>query len=168
MNILDLQKLQLNPKVMADLDVPLADVISSEHFHRKQPKGVDYRQEAIQHLVELKEPFSSNCNLGYELVRKFVQVACPYCSAPMSVTGGGGSSSQFTVTYSCAGCSAQVGLAFPRDGFWVGPPLYDCHASQDGKPAGAQYRLTRRAAEQWKAAQPSGLSVCILPAGTEP
>lgn len=124
MKISDLESLNLNPNTIDEIEVDIGDVITSDEFNRKESSSkssVSYRERAIEKLVELKKPFRSNCNIIYEMVKKFIRVTCPYCNSEMKLPGDG-SGDVTTMVYTCHKCSCWVDIALGENGISISPP----------------------------------------------
>ena len=114
MKISKLNELGLRAKTLDNLEVRVEDVITDDEFNR--PGGTDYRNEAISRLVDLRVNFSSNCNIVWEMLKRFVKVECPYCGGKTKASGGGGNGSVSSMEYVCEKCDSKVILCVSNDG----------------------------------------------------
>jgi len=128
MKVSEVEKLGLMPKTVADLEVSVGDVITDDEFNMPNIRGKplrDYRNAAIDRLVGLKVAFSSNCNIVFDVLKRFVKVTCPYCGAEMKATEGGGNCHTSSITYVCpkeVKCGARVYISTLNDGVSFTPP----------------------------------------------
>lgn len=88
-----------------------------QEFNRKNCLGTskDFRNQAIDFVVEKKLPFQSEINCFYDLCKRFVKITCPYCNGETKVTDGGGSATSHSVTYRCNSCNAYATIHGPHD-----------------------------------------------------
>jgi DNA-directed RNA polymerase subunit RPC12/RpoP len=114
MKVSKLNELGLRAKTLDNIEVSVADVITDDEFNR--PGGTDYRNEAISRLVDLKVSFSSNCNIVWEMMKRFVRVECPYCGGKTKASGGGGNGHASSMEYVCEKCDSKVILSVFNDG----------------------------------------------------
>ena len=134
MKMLEVQKIGLRPKTIAEMEVNIGDIITSDEFNNRLhgaflggEKVKDYRQAAIERLVDMKIPFESNQNIVVEMFRKYVSVTCPHCGSKMDVSCCGGNGDCYHVNYHCTNdkCNTVVNLKTDHNGFGVTP--YEKH-----------------------------------------
>lgn len=119
MKVSKLDELGLRPKTLADIEVRVEDVITDDEFNR--PGGKDYRGAAIDRLVGLRVPFSSNCNIVWDMMKRFVKVECPYCGGNTKATSGSGNCDTSSTTYVCEKCDSRIVLSTQNDGISLIP-----------------------------------------------
>lgn len=101
---------EINPLRLAVID-------EFEHDRKdKDGKHIDYRDAAIDRCVKAKVPFWSEANTAYDLMKRYVRLACPHCDKNMSVVDGGGSSITTSITYHCKACNIRASLTTLSDG----------------------------------------------------
>jgi hypothetical protein len=101
----------------AEIDVDLCRVVVSQEFRRKRfpMDKVDYREAALTRLVRMKAPFSTDGNVGWNAVKRWVRVVCPYCDQPMAPSTSSGSSGGSTHTFACVECGARLDMHMPAE-----------------------------------------------------
>lgn len=104
--------LGITADTLDEIEVDISQVIVHREFKRRS--GGDYRSRAIDRLVALRVPWHSEWNITHETVTRYVGMTCPYCSAQMKPTGGGGNAAERYVNFSCE-CGASAGLTLPAD-----------------------------------------------------
>ena len=119
MQIKDLTNLGVSKKTIDEQYVDFGQLICSDEFGKKQPSNKNYRERAIERLIESKCSFSSNLNILYDLMKKYVKVECPHCQEIMAVKSGSFYIPISTTTYQCNKCNAKISLTLPPDGFSV-------------------------------------------------
>ena len=120
MKVSKLKGLGLRQKTLDEMEIPIADVISTDEFNTPR-NSKDYRESAIDRLVDLKVGFTSNCNIVYNLMKRFVGVECPYCGGKMKSSTGSGNGMSSSMHYVCEKCESEVNLTTFNDGFHAGP-----------------------------------------------
>ena len=130
MRVSDVQKLGLRKRTLDELEVNIGDVITNDEFNKPSsqrfgmgPEPTTYDKRAIERLVELKLPFSSNCNIIVEMYKRYVSVVCPHCGGKMVSSGGGGNSEVQHIDYRCEKkeCGTKVAFSMSHDGFSIMP-----------------------------------------------
>jgi len=107
-----------NKMTIDEYYVDIGQLITSDEFNFNHGSDEDYRNRAVNLLMNLKADFQSNSNIIYDLMKRFVKIKCPYCDAWMDVRGGGGNSQMHTLNYVCPE-HAQISLSLPSDGFAI-------------------------------------------------
>ncbi len=120
MNYKEIQDLGLFPKTLGNIDIDHVAVISNDEFNRPEPSfrphfQLDYRNRAINRLVENKLPFWINCNLTWDIVKRYVNITCPYCGNPMKYSQGSGNSDTSSVEFKCFKCKSTAYLSLSND-----------------------------------------------------
>lgn len=115
MNIIDLRKIFPNVDTIANLN-PLT---ASEDYYFNKHSSIldkrDYREKAIDRVIQLKLSFSSTYNSAFNIFQRFISVKCPYCGSKTNYMQGGGSTGNYTVTYQCKSCGSYTYLTFDPD-----------------------------------------------------
>lgn len=117
MKVKNLPSLHLRKKTLDDIDFDHVAAISSDEFNSPAIPGdkKDYRNRAIDRLIENKLSFWNNNNLTWDIVKRFVQITCPYCEHPMNYCDGGGSANVISSRFKCLECGAEAGLTLVND-----------------------------------------------------
>jgi transposase-like protein len=105
----------ISPKTMSEMEVDFTRLVVSDEFNSRSS---NYRETAINRLIESKEPFRNEHNITWEMLKRFIVVKCPYCSRDMKSNGGGASGGRHTMSYSCPSkrCGGQFSLSVDSDG----------------------------------------------------
>ena len=101
------------------------NIILDVEFDKPDNKNMDYRNRAIDKVIDLGLPFSSECNSHHEITKRFVKIVCPYCGKEMELVSGSGDSHGCSEGFRCPGCKASIMLNLPYDFFSVQPPKSD-------------------------------------------
>ena len=118
MNIKEAMANKLIPKkAIEEMDVNPLRLIGEKYF--EQPTGFgNYRDKAINEVIEQELSFSSDCNYICELINKLVTVTCPTCGSRLKSKNGGGNGHVWSATFKCQ-CGTEVSLTLPADGISV-------------------------------------------------
>jgi hypothetical protein len=109
MNLKEIKALGLRQKTLDDIDINPADVITSDEFNHTH-SGNDYRESAVNRLLELKLSFGSNVNIIGNLFKRFLRYACPTCKAILPITYTGGSGRHASFRAECKKCKTHLSL----------------------------------------------------------
>ena len=120
MKVAELDKIFPQTKQEAEMNALQA----AEHWYFSRSRRDDYREMAIDRVVQLKLPFEATDNSVINLFKRFVSVTCPYCGKPTECKGGGGvcglGGGSYTSTFSCE-CGASVSITIGTSGFHADP-----------------------------------------------
>jgi hypothetical protein len=116
MKLKNLPSLGLGCKTLDDIEIDHVATISTDEFHKPMntTDSLNYRESAINRIIGLKLPLYNNCNLTYNIAKRFVKVVCPYCEVEMNVVNGGGNGSTSNVEYRC-GCGANANITLDNN-----------------------------------------------------
>lgn len=94
-------------------------VAENQMFNRKTCQN--YRKAAIDFVTKKMLWFLSTGNSQMELLERYVKVSCPYCKSNTEICGSGGGGGNYTTTYRCEKCKAEVSLTMQENGFCAMP-----------------------------------------------
>jgi len=109
-------------KTLEEMEVNITDLVVSDEFNRRRAfderNGLSFREHAVARLLEIREPFSTDQNIGWELRKQLITVTCPYCGAIMERRQGGASGGHESDEYGCPKkeCKAKVSITYPTPG----------------------------------------------------
>lgn len=106
-------------KTVEKLSFDQTSAIVDDEFNRNRSliNGEDYRTYAIRKLVALCIPWRTECNIAFDVVKKFVSVHCPYCKKVMITQGMSGSGSSQTTGFLCEKCGATASMEYNPENF---------------------------------------------------
>lgn len=111
----NLDSLKLDAKTVSDIEIDHVAAISSDEFNKRGKFEVDYRNRAINRLISNRLSFWNNCNLTYDILKRYVRIVCPYCEGDMKLVNGGGCNSTSSGSYICE-CGAKADLTLDNNG----------------------------------------------------
>ncbi len=112
MKFKDIKTLGLYPKTLENLEFDVTGAVLSDCFNLPRAfrkENEDYRDLAIKRFIDQKLPFDSNCNISFEMAKRFVTIICPYCGKNMKYNNGGGNSCVNHISFKCE-CGAESTL----------------------------------------------------------
>jgi len=118
MKLKDLRKLNLEKRTLdEDIYVNPLQVLASDEFNKKQTiiDGKDYRERAIDRVLNLKLAFHNEGNTTHELVKRLIKVTCPHCHRLMECKGGGGCGHTTSFEFRCKDCNTIISLSLSND-----------------------------------------------------
>ena len=116
--------LGIRPAALEDADLDVARLVVEEEFNRKTSvlrPSADYRSRAIDRLIKLRCPWSTERNITTFVMGRLLRVKCPYCDGTMAPREHSGCGDSATLEYAC-GCGASAGVTVPHDGVAFMPP----------------------------------------------
>jgi hypothetical protein len=96
-----------------EMEVDQTSLIVYKFFDKQNDK--DYREEAIDFLVENKIDFNSNGNIDYNIAKRYIKIICPACGEEMKITMGGGNCSISNFDFSCHKCKTIAHISMPSE-----------------------------------------------------
>jgi hypothetical protein len=111
----------VSKRTLDEMYIDVGELVSLDEFNKRtNPEEKDYRERAVDRLLDMAVSFTSNFNLQATLVKKLIRVSCPNCGAEMKVTGGGGNSQILSDIFTCqSGCGVNISLSMPPNGIYV-------------------------------------------------
>lgn len=108
----------VSEKTIDEMYVDIGQIVTSDEFdkHHRRDDKKDYREHAIDKLMQQKLDFQSNGNLIYELTKRTIKMDCPVCFKGMTAHGYGGNGQISTVSYDCPEHHVKITLSLPLDG----------------------------------------------------
>lgn len=99
----------------------------AEHTLFDDKECDDYRNEAIDKVLELNVPFTTTQNTIWTFVDRYVIAICPKCGAAMRSTTGSGSGGHYSANFFCPGdhCESVVVLTFESEAIEYRPSYSD-------------------------------------------
>lgn len=99
--------LGISPKTVEETDFDVTRLVVHDSF-RVTNKLTNYRELAIQRLIDARIRWASECNIVFEMFKRFVSIRCPYCGCKMKVSNGTGSGLLNTTNYRCGRCKSEA------------------------------------------------------------
>ncbi len=118
-----LLELGIRPATLEDADLDVARLVVDEEFNRKTSAlrpSADYRSRAIDRLIGMRRPWSTERNITTFVMSRLLQIKCPYCEGTMAPRQHSGCSVSATLEYAC-GCGAFARVTVPHDGLAFTP-----------------------------------------------
>jgi len=113
MQFKDINRLGLSDKTIVEMEVNPLALIASDEFNTQSQ--LDYRQTALERVLNLRFRFTSEFNTMSELFKKIISLKCPHCGKEVKVTGRGGNSVMTTFSGTCALCDVTIAITIPYD-----------------------------------------------------
>lgn len=126
MNLAEFEKAFKETVPCEEVHVNPLTVLSDIEFRRVSRGQVvpGYRERAIRRAIKARVEFWSDENMRFELARKVVRAACPYCKGAMEPGSAAGDGGQFGMSFHCPKkrCGAEVNIQMTTDGIRISPP----------------------------------------------
>lgn len=116
MKLADIHLLGLSAKTRDNLYIDPVRAVLEDEWNRKTPAGTSYRTEAINRLATDSLPIRSECNIAWDVMKRYVVLICPYCAANTNVRmemlpkDGSGSGDSVTQNWECPACKGSASL----------------------------------------------------------
>jgi len=110
----DIKILGLLPQTIEETFVNPLTLLSSDEFNRPTPKGLNYRERAVNRAFKAKVGFNSEVNTIGELVKKLnLTCKCPNSGKTIKFVYTGGNS--YSATLVAKGEECEVTMHVPHD-----------------------------------------------------
>lgn len=118
------EKFGLTDKDIDGLEISPEQVVVHREFNRRrgsfgQERGPDYRERAVEHLLDQKASFRSEGNIFSEVARKTIALRCPVCSELVDSRFTSGAGKHYSYGGMCIPCKVEVSLSLEWDAIGV-------------------------------------------------
>jgi len=124
MKLSKIDTLGISHATKENLEIDATLAIIDDEFNKRDVPAKDkknYRERAIDRMIDLRIPFHSEQNIVNDLIKKSIIMVCPYCSAHMEQCNSSGAAIYSTVYFNCPSCRSIGTLTVQNDGITFAP-----------------------------------------------
>ena len=84
--------------------------LAIDMFFGKTVNSKDYREEALDFLLDKRITFITDSNTSTTLFERIAKISCPKCLSECKMTSASGTSDSMTMNYRCPECDTEIGI----------------------------------------------------------